>query len=487
MATGKDSTELPSCTMKDSLILSLSRDPSTELNIRKDLSFYIMNILRLALPNTIAAASWTMQTFITLYFVGQMENVKIFDAVALAYTWASVCGFSVIFGFASALDTFVSQSFGSCDYKSCGLIFNKSFAIVSLILIPCILLQWVSGFAFRFIGIDEELSMYAGNFTIALIPSIVLYMPHIILEKFLLAQRITKPQMVFQFLNTLLHPLYCQLFIFWLDLGLYGAAVVRTLSESLFIPALVIYMKVSKCCDKTLVAPSMSMFKEWNSFLAIAFPSLFMTCLEWWAFEIMNLMTGKLGVVDLASNIISFNYSSFIFMTCLGIAIATGTLVGNSIGEDNITNAKMYVKVGTMFSLLTAVTLGTITLLFKTFFAKVFTKDEEVVAILEYLLYLMVLGIAFDSIQCSLAKALIAMGKQAYASYVNLISYYVLMLPVGIISGFVLGWRVYGVWFGIIVASSSACIGYTYIMYKVDWANLRREIAKGSEEKDYSV
>jgi len=302
----------------------------------------------------------------------------------------------------------------------------------------------------------------------------MVYIPHIIIEKFLLSQRISKAQMIIQFINTVLHPLYCSLFIFWLDLGMVGAAAVRALSEIVYTASLILYMKLSKCCEKTLIAPTMDVFKDWKPFLSIAFPSLFMTCLEWWGFEAMSLMSGKLGVIDLAANVICFNYSAFLFMVGLGVSLATGTLVGNSIGENNIKKAKIYTKLGVYMTTFIILILGIIIIVFKSFFARVFTGDEEVASLLETLLYLVVVDVIFDTNQITLAKIIIALGKQSYATWINLIAYWFLMLPIGIITGFWLNWRVHGVWFGIIIASLTACIGNGYILCKTDWNNLRK-------------
>lgn len=60
----------------------------------------------------------------------------------------------------------------------------------------------------------------------------------------------------------------------------------------------------------------------------------------------MNLLSGKLRVADLAANVITYNFSSFMYMIWLGVSIPTGVLVGNSIGEEKTKSAKIYIKLG---------------------------------------------------------------------------------------------------------------------------------------------
>eukprot|EP00826_Nyctotherus_ovalis_P016326 TRINITY_DN1471_c0_g3_i5.p1 TRINITY_DN1471_c0_g3~~TRINITY_DN1471_c0_g3_i5.p1 ORF type:complete len:342 (+),score=63.08 TRINITY_DN1471_c0_g3_i5:147-1028(+) len=291
-----------------------------------------------------------------------------------------------------------------------------------------------------------------------------------------MAQRITRPSMVIQFVNMLLHPLYCQVLVFWMSLGLHGAAAVRFVATIFHIAGLVVYMKVSGCCKKTLVAPSMDIFKGWKEFILVALPSLLMVGFEWCASEIMNLMAGRLGVEDLAASVISINYNGCISMFCMGIAIVTGTLVGNSIGENNIKKAKTYAKAGLFINNITVLTLCLLILLFRSFLARVFTQNAEVIRILKNLLYLLLLHEIFQTNQTNISKVLIAMGKQAHASFVSLVSYYLVMLPVGLVAAFWLEWRVYGIWAGMVVANACVCVGYGHTAYATDWNKLRKEI-----------
>ena len=93
---------------------------------KEGIMVYIKNIITLAVPNTLSGALWNVQSFICIYFVGLLNDVKLLDGFSLGFTWASVFGFSIILGFSSALDTFISQFYGSKNYKECGIMLNRS-------------------------------------------------------------------------------------------------------------------------------------------------------------------------------------------------------------------------------------------------------------------------------------------------------------------------------------------------------------------------
>lgn len=69
---------------------------------------------------------------------------------------------------------------------------------------------------------------------------------------------------------------------------------------------------------------------------------MLMLCFEWWAFELLAIFTGLLGVNDLAAEVVIINIVSFIFMLPLGISYAASALVGNYLGENNVKDAKTF-------------------------------------------------------------------------------------------------------------------------------------------------
>lgn len=133
-------------------------------------------------------------------------------------------------------------------------------------------------------GIDEEVSMYSCKAAIALTPSIILYIGHTILEKLLMNQQIVYPEMVLQFANTFMCPIFCYIFVFLCDYGMYGVMITRAVLEFIYCIGLIYYIKYTHCSEKILKRPSLDMFTNWGSYLVIAIPSLVMTCFEWWAF-----------------------------------------------------------------------------------------------------------------------------------------------------------------------------------------------------------
>ena len=67
--------------------------------------------------------------------------------------------------------------------------------------------------------------------------------------------------------------------------------------------------------------------------MKLGFPIILIMCSNWWAFEILLVICGRLGVDQQAAYVILQTIISQLYMTALGMAEATCVIVGNSIGE----------------------------------------------------------------------------------------------------------------------------------------------------------
>ena len=76
--------------------------------------------------------------------------------------------------------------------------------------------------------------------------------------------------------------------------------------------------------------------------MKMAIPSISMTCMEWWSFEILAFFAAYISMTAISANVIILNTAVIAFMFALGIQYAASTLVGKSIGESNILKAKRF-------------------------------------------------------------------------------------------------------------------------------------------------
>ncbi len=445
-------------------------------------TYYAKNLMSLAVPSTLAFLSWNLQGLVCIYFVGRLDNVTYLDAYAFAYTWSGIFAFSMILGLGSGMDTLVSQSFGRGDYRDCGMHLVRGFAVLSVAALPCCVMLLISDKLFGLIGMDPTVAEHAYKCTLSLIPAVIMDIPLILLEKFLIGQRIARPQMFIQGFNTCICPVYCYMFVFKFNMGYYGAAATRVFAELVYIAGMVTYICLSGSCSRTFVRPSLEMIKGWRQYVRVALPTMLMICLEWWSCSILSVLCARFGVVDLAAHSIGLNCTSIVFVTCLGIGIAAGTLVGNSIGEKNIQNAKRYAAMGAALTVAIVQSIVIPCFIFRRSIAGLFSRNDDVISKVVVLIGIMVVLETFDGMQGTLGKILIGMGRQNQASRVNLFTYYVLMIPAGVFFGAYMGYGVYGVWLAFTLATVVVSIGFASIIYRQDWEQLAKDCELRAEK-----
>jgi len=131
--------------------------------------------------------------------------------------------------------------------------------------------------------------------------------------------RITFVPMVAMFVASLLHIPLCFLFIDVFDMDIRGLAMAHSVTDFILLSAVMIYGNCSDKIKPALSLPDRETFHGWGEYLSIALPAAGMICAEWWAFEVLTVIAGLLGVAEQASQVILFSVSALIFMQPLAV------------------------------------------------------------------------------------------------------------------------------------------------------------------------
>ena len=207
-------------------------------------------------------------------------------------------------------------------------------------------------------------------------------------------------------------------------------------------------------------------------------------CFEWWGFELTNAFISIIGTVEVACNTTVFNIIGVIYRANGGLMESACVLVGNSIGELKVKNAKRYALYCELLGMM--VTLISIfgILSFKIGIVHFYTHDPAVEQIM--FSFLLVYACVLEPSDVSngiLSNVLKSLAMQREASVVNFISYYVVMVPV---SAYVTFWTkhgIKGVWIAIIIGSLTQTVLYIIILMRSDWKTIALESVKKLKEE----
>ena len=211
-------------------------------------------------------------------------------------------------------------------------------------------------------------------------------------------------------------------------------------------------------------------------YLKIGVPGMLMLCFEWWAFELLAIFTGLIGVKDLAAEVVIINIVTFIFMLPLGISYAASALTGVYLGERRIILAKRYATLTIVVDVILTSIIVALLGIFQQEVAELFTTEEDVVRIVKRTMWVVLLYIWFDTIHGVQSGIIRGLNRQAYGSIYTLICYYILGMPLALVFAFTMKMGIMGLWLGFTIACVILDIGFAMIISCPDWYKIADDV-----------
>jgi multidrug resistance protein, MATE family len=240
------------------------------------------------------------------------------------------------------------------------------------------------------------------------------------------------------------------LFVYPMKLGFIGAPLATGVAYWLSFILLVLYSRFvagSNCWGGWSRA---CLSNVWT-FTRLALLGIVHVGTEWWAFEIVALAAGRLGTIPLAAQSVIMTTDQVMNTIPFGIGVAASTRVGNMLGARNPIGAARSANVAAWLSMIMGTIVLAVLMGVKDFYASIFNNDEHVIRLTaEVMPYVALFQIA-DGLNGSCGGSLRGMGRQHVGAAVNLVSYYMGALPLGIWLAFH-GWGLAGLWVGQCIA-----------------------------------
>ena len=130
--------------------------------------------------------------------------------------------------------------------------------------------------------------------------------------------RITFVPMVAMMVASVMHVPLCLIFLNGLDLGILGLAYALSVKDGVLLVSVMIYARCKTEIRAAMRGLDAEAFRGWGEYLSYSLPCVLMICSEWWAFEILQIFAGALGVDELAAATIALNLTALPFMAIMG-------------------------------------------------------------------------------------------------------------------------------------------------------------------------
>ena len=176
------------------------------------------------------------------------------------------------------------------------------------------------------------------------------------------------------------------------------------------------------------------------------------------AFASMSIFAGWIGANAVAAWATVLNVAALIFMVPLGLATATGVLVGRAYGAGDSEGVRLAAKHGFVLTAAATLAICVVVAFGNEAIAAVYTHDAAVQAMTAAALLLSCLFFVADGLQVVGAQACRAQSDVWVPTYTHLASYILVMMPLGYGLGVVMGMSVNGLVWSIIVASLMSAV-----------------------------
>lgn len=180
-------------------------------------------------------------------------------------------------------------------------------------------------------------------------------------------------------IGTALHGFWCYLYIDYYDYGVVGGGMAMATTFIFIYTFLTLHSHCIPEIRKALFWPTADSFTGWGEYLSISTPATIMMCAEWWAFEVLIIFAGYISVEAQASQVLVLLISNFVFNFAKGMSEATGSLIGNQIGDNKVDIAKTICKVTFFVAGIGILIVACILFAVRVQVASLFTQEEELI------------------------------------------------------------------------------------------------------------
>lgn len=426
-------------------------------------------IWRVALPGVLSRVAAFGTIVVTQSFIGHISQLDL-AGYALVQTISVRFVNGILLGMSSATETLCGQAFGAGQYHMMGIYLQRSW-IVDLITLTILLPVFVCGTQlYSLLGQEESIAKRGGYISLWFIPFVYNFVFSLTIQMYLQAQlknMLIAWISVFQFL---LHIPLSWLFVYYLNWGVPGAMSALSISSWFLVIGEFIYI-FGGWCPHSWKGFSKAALADIFPVVKLSLSSGLMVCLELWYNAVLVLIAGYMQNAEVAISAFSIclNINGWEFMISLGFLGAACVRVANELGKGNAKATRFSIKVLIGTSLVIGLFFFTLCLAFGNKLAYFFTNDKAVADAVSDLSFLLSFSVLLNSIYPVLSGVAVGAGLQGTVAIVNLVCYYVIGIPVGVLLGYVFDLQVKGIWIGMICGIVAQSITLCILTWRTNW------------------
>jgi len=409
-------------------------------------------ILKLALPAIAGLSTQMVVSLVDTAMVGRLPHAEYYLAamgIGVIATWAVISLFSSL---ATGTHVLIARAYGGSKFNECGRVLNTSIILSFLIgIVVSFIVVFFSYDIGSFLAVDKRVGYYAGQFLHYRFMGIPLFLITVSYRGFFFGIGKTKIFMFSGVLVNCLNIIFNYFFIYggfgMKGMGLAGAGIGSTIATGC---DAIFYISVSLLPSyrhKYHYFRNFSFIKSIASrIIKISLPVSLQNIFILIGFLSFILISGLIGTAEQAASNIVFSSLLISLMPCFGFGIAIQTLVGNSLGRNDIPQAKHYGYETSKLATLYTIIVGIIFAIDPRMILTLTTNNEKIIRIAVPALRIAGLGQIFYATGVVLSNGLQSAGKSLFVMLSEVIVNWFVFVPIAYFLGVYLKFGIVGAW-----------------------------------------
>jgi putative MATE family efflux protein len=413
---------------------------------------YAKRILKIATPAVAGLSSQMIVSIIDTAMVGRLHNAEVALAamgLGVLATWTLTAFFSSL---ATGTHILVARRQGQGKYTEAGIVLNNSL-VLSLIL----------GLVFGFLGYrfsyeiigffssDDLVARAGGEYMKYRSLGLPFFLMAVAYRGFFYGIGHTKIFMFSAILSYIFNIAFNYFLIFgkagFPQMGVAGAGLAASIGMLIgfvfFVLVTFLHSYRKKYRYYEVVALGLRYIEP---IVRISLPVSLQNILILLGFLLFVAITGIIGTVEQAATQVVITALFLSFMPCFGLGIAAQTLVGNALGNQKTDEAQRYgfetAKIAVMFTLF----LGLMFVFMPELILGIITSNESVIGVAIPILQLAGVAQVIYGAGIILSYALQAAGETLYVMYIEVLTHWIIFLPLSWFLGVQMKLGLLGAW-----------------------------------------
>jgi len=411
----------------------------------------LLELTALAYPAVLQTLSDTTMQVVDSAIVGRLGVVEL-GAVGFGGVW--LWTMLVLFiGTATGVQTFVSQAFGARNTRECGRwVWQALYALLPVAVLWVGLMMLLFAPLVHLLGPSPELQVLATRYARARLCGAPALVGALVLTSFFRGIGDTRTPLAAAVAANILNAVCAYGLVFgrfglpaW---GVGGAGTATALANWTYATIMLVAFLRSPMADTYGTRPVMPRADAMRRFARTSVPVGGQWVLDMASFALFSTIIARMGDAAMAASQALIQLLSLSFMQAIGIAIASGALVGRYVGARDLAAAQRSHRSAMQLGMGLAALVAALFLTVPDTLLGVFTHDPEVLAIGRPLL---ALGAAFqllDAVQIIVGGALRGAGDTRWPFVVQASLAWCVRLPLVYLVAIVLRGGVTGAWLG---------------------------------------